>query len=198
MTNLFSFLLSFEKVVMIIYLEWILSWLRIHIIIKALLTKTAMHQYHSLARFSDIRRLVDKPSYHVLNRAPGSVEWQSNSSMPSREYPKFGLGRVIVSIVFLNTLRPRQNGRHFRDDSFKWIILDENVWISIEVSLKFVPKGLINNIPALVQIMAGRRPGDKPLSEPMMVSLLTHICVTQPQWVKYVTAPPCFTSRGIS
>ena len=41
----------------------------------------------------------------------------------------------------------------------------------------------INNIPALVQIMAWRRPGDKPLSEPMMVSLLTHICVTRPQWV---------------
>ena len=45
-------------------------------------------------------------------------------------------------------------------------------------------RGLINNIPALVQIMAWRRPGDKPLSEPMVVSLLTHICVTRPQWVK--------------
>ena len=43
--------------------------------------------------------------------------------------------------------------------------------------------GPINIIPALVQIMAWRRPGDKPLSEPMMVSLLTHICVTRPQWV---------------
>ena len=32
--------------------------------------------------------------------------------------------------------------------------------------------------------MAWRRPGDKPLSEPIMVSLLTHICVTRPQWVK--------------
>ena len=47
-----------------------------------------------------------------------------------------------------------------------------------------VPKGPINNIPALVQIMAWHRPGDKPLSEPMMVSVLTHICVTRPQWVK--------------
>ena len=45
-------------------------------------------------------------------------------------------------------------------------------------------KGPINNIPALVQIMAWRRPGDKRLSEPMMVSLLTHICVTRSQWVK--------------
>ena len=49
--------------------------------------------------------------------------------------------------------------------------------------MKFVPKGPINNIPALVQIMAWRRPGDKPLSEPMMVILTTHICVTRPQWV---------------
>ena len=32
--------------------------------------------------------------------------------------------------------------------------------------------------------IAWRRPGDKPLSEPMMVSLLTHICATRPQWVK--------------
>ena len=38
-------------------------------------------------------------------------------------------------------------------------------------------------IPALVQIMAWRLPGDKPLSEPMMVVLPTQICVTQPQWV---------------
>ena len=86
--------------------------------------------------------------------------------------------------VFLNTLRPRQNGRHFADDAFKRIFMNENVRISINISLKFVPKSLINNIPAMVQIMAWRRPGDKPLSEPMMVNLLTHICVTRPQWVK--------------
>ena len=87
----------------------------------------------------------------------------------------------------INTLRPRQNGRHFADDSFKCIFLNENVWFSIKISLKFVPKGLINNIPALVQIMAWRRPGDRPLSEPMLARLLTHICVTRPQWVKPVS-----------
>ena len=65
------------------------------------------------------------------------------------------------------------------------IFLNENVWTPIKISLKCVPKGPINNIPALVQIMALRRPGDKPLSEPMMVRLPTHICVTRPQWVKY-------------
>ena len=83
----------------------------------------------------------------------------------------------------LNTLRPRQNGRLFADDTFKCIFLNQNVWISIKISLNFVPRDPINNIPALVQIMAWRRPGDKPLSEPMMVCLLTHICVTRPQWV---------------
>ena len=83
----------------------------------------------------------------------------------------------------INTLRLRQNGRHFADDVFKCIFLNENVWISIKFSLKFVPKGPIYNNPALVQIMAWRLSGDKPLSEPMMVSLLTHICVTRPQWV---------------
>ena len=87
-----------------------------------------------------------------------------------------------------NTLRPRQNGRYFPDNILKCIFLNENVWIPIEISLKFVPKDPINNIPALVQIMAWRRSGDKPLFEPMMVRLPTHICVTicvtRPQWVK--------------
>ena len=84
------------------------------------------------------------------------------------------------------TLRPRQNGRHFPDDIFKWIFLNENVWISINISLKVVPRAPINNIPTLVQVMAWRRPGDKPLSELMMVRLPTHICVTRPQWVKAI------------
>ena len=83
---------------------------------------------------------------------------------------------------FLNTLRARLNGRHFPDDIFEWIFLNENVWISINISLKFVPRGPINNIPTLVQVMAWRRPGDKPLSGPMMVSLPTHICVTRPHF----------------
>ena len=55
--------------------------------------------------------------------------------------------------------------------------------IPIKIPLKFVLMGPINNIPALVQIMARHRPGYKPLSEPTMASLLKHICITQPQWV---------------
>ena len=89
----------------------------------------------------------------------------------------------VINGPCINTLRPRQNGRHFADDTFKLIFVNANVRISIKISLKLVPKGPIYNIPALVQIMAWRRPGDKPLFEPMIISLPTHICVTRPQWV---------------
>ena len=41
------------------------------------------------------------------------------------------------------------------------IFLNENLWVPIKISLTFVPKGPINNISALVQIMTCRRPGDK-------------------------------------
>ena len=92
-----------------------------------------------------------------------------------------------------NTLRPRQDGRHFPDDIFKSIFVNKNVWISFEISLKFILKCPINNIPTLVQIMAWRRPGDKPLSEPMMVSLPMHICVTRPQWVYKTASGHCPT-----
>ena len=63
---------------------------------------------------------------------------------------------------------------------------------SIKISLKFVPKAAVNNIPELVQIMAWRRPGDKPLSEQMMLKLLTHICVIRPQWVNLCCRHPVF------
>ena len=93
---------------------------------------------------------------------------------------------AVSQIVYVNTLRPRQSGHYFPDDIFKCIFLKENVWIPIKISLKFVPKSPINNIPALVQIMAWRRPDDKPLSEPMLVRLLMHICATRPQWFNSV------------
>ena len=85
----------------------------------------------------------------------------------------------IEHSYLLNTLRLRWKGQHLADDIFKCIFLKENVWISIKISLKFVPKGPINDIPAVVQIMAWCCPGDKPLSEPAVVSLLMHICVSE-------------------
>ena len=65
------------------------------------------------------------------------------------------LSQGPLLLTWFNTLRPRQNGRHFADDIFKCIFLNENL--------------LMHNNPALVQIMAWRRSGDKPLSKPMIV-----------------------------
>ena len=80
----------------------------------------------------------------------------------------------------VNTLWLRQNGCRFADDVFECIFLNENVWILIKFHWSFFP---INNIPALVQVMAWRRSGNKPLSEPVMVRLPMHICITRPQGV---------------
>ena len=123
------------------------------------------------------------PSCSMVNKFGDTLGWEDECKS-IRKY-------------FINTLRPRQNGRHFADDIFRSIFLNENVWIPIKISLKFVPQGPINNIQALVQIMAWRRPGDKPLSGPLMVRLPTHICVTRPQWVKYEFISSFFLSSDL-
>ena len=63
----------------------------------------------------------------------------------------------------------------YADDIFNFIFFNENIWISINISLKFFPKGPINNNTALVQIMAGRLLVDKPLSDPMLIQILWRI-----------------------
>ena len=97
------------------------------------------------------------------------------------------LWRILHARHFLNTLRPRQDDRHSAK-IFRCLFLKENIPISIDISVNFAPKCQMNNIPTRVQIMAWRLPGDKPLSETMMVILLTHKCVTQPQWVEHTIA----------
>ena len=96
---------------------------------------------------------------------PGHVRNQGNSSdsndLVILEYSSF-------SSTKLNTLRSRQNGRHLADNIFKCIFFNENVRISIKISLKFVPKDPVDNKFALVEVMAWHRTDDKPLPQPMM------------------------------
>ena len=122
-----------------------------------------------------------------INQAVNHTHSLSITVTDSYSIASHSLSHFLTHCLLLNSLRPRQNRRHFAGNIFKCIFLNENEWISLRISLKFVPKVRINNIPSLVQIMAWRRPGDKPLSEPMMVSLLTHICVTRPQVNYYST-----------
>ena len=100
------------------------------------------------------------------------------------------MGKCIMGIHFEFLVRPKHLKYLDRD---KMAAISQttfsNAFSSMKIFefrlqfLKFVPNGPINNSLALVQIMAWRRPGDKPLSEPMLVGSLTHICVTRPQWV---------------
>ena len=73
-----------------------------------------------------------------------SIAW-AYSEQETKNEPWFNIAERLF-----NTLRPRQNGRHFADGILKYIFLNENVWIPIKISLRFVPKGPINNIQALV------------------------------------------------
>ena len=82
-------------------------------------------------------------------------------------------GRDKMAAIFQTTF----------SNAFSWMKMFK---LRLRFHWSLFQKGPMNNIPALVQIMAWRRPGDKPLSEAMMVSILTHICVSRLQWVKYV------------
>ena len=79
-----------------------------------------------------------------MSNKRGSQQDSMGSKMGSLSDTRYGEVRGF------NTLRLRQNGCHFPDDIFKCISSNENIWILLKISLKFVPKGLINNIPALV------------------------------------------------
>ena len=85
-------------------------------------------------------------------------------SLEHYKMPRLRKGDDDENSVHVNILRPKQNGCKVPDDIFKYLFVNENIQNSFEIWLKFVPRGPINNIPALVQIMAWCRLGDKPLS----------------------------------
>ena len=59
---------------------------------------------------------------------------------------------ILNTIYVINTLRPRQKKtRHFTDEIFKFIWVNENVRMSVKISLMFVPSGSIDNRPLLAQ-----------------------------------------------
>ena len=70
---------------------------------------------------------------------------------------------------------PAQNTRHFADDIFKCSFKNEKFCISIRISLKFIPRGPIDNKSALVQVMAWDRTSNKPLPEPMLTQFTDHM-----------------------
>ena len=109
---------------------------------KARYNNTDSITYWSLCRSAHISEcLISKAFQWLLCKA-------DPTKLFSREFQRTSIW--IIQNGSVNTLRPRQNGRHFADDILKCIFLNKNVWIPIEISLNFVPKGPIDNIPALV------------------------------------------------
>ena len=110
-------------------------------------------------------RFGGKTSYHLVNRGPAS---ECKLFNPLRS----GWHIINVSLTHWGQDKMAVFSQTTLSNAF---FFNENIRISTQNSLKFVPKGLINIIPALVLIMAWHWPGDKPLSEPMLVISLSSL-----------------------
>ena len=141
------------------------------------------HQYHQFVVICCV--LIFMMSWLWLQRRREATLWYRSKRLladlcptSALRTPRFGLLVIGVwqyisanRLRYVNTLRPRQNGPHFAGDLFKCNFVNENIWISIKISLKFVSKAPISNIPALVQIMVWWRPSDTSFSQPMIAQL---------------------------
>ena len=92
----------------------------------------------------------------------------------------------IIKHIEAETRRPPFCRRHFQMRFLERKCINVNNYSTVVCS-----QAPINNISALVQITARRCPRNKPLSEPMMAYLPTHICITRPQWFN-LSVPKCW------
>ena len=102
--------------------------------------------------------------HHWLNQVDSLHRWaRLGSNMQQTQLACYESMGGHWQIIEVNSPSPTQNGRNFADDIFKCIFVNEKFCISIRISLKFVPKSAIDNKPALVQVMAWHRTGDRRL-----------------------------------
>ena len=85
----------------------------------------------------DLRRY--SAHYDVTLVATATAMTKNDAKLTVHRCSNF-LSSIAVIFTIINTLRPRWNEQHFADDIFKCIFFNENVWISINISRKFVPK----------------------------------------------------------
>ena len=96
----------------------------------------------------------------------------------------------FTNVLFVNTLRQWQNGRHFVNDIFKCFFLNRNVWIPIEISLKFNPGVQLTIFQHWFSQWLGNRCHSHCLNQWWLPSLPTHICFTRPHWVNKIVLRP--------
>ena len=163
---------------------WSLSrnvYLRKHIFI--------VYFYHHWSLHWNSFVMADKDMFANIVNTLGSAEDLETqgtrpSAVPMLTYVLQNISTSAPIRLNLNS-SPGQNGHQFADDIFKCIFMNDKFCILIPVSLKFVPKSPIDNNPTLVQAMAWRRIGDKPLPEPMRLNSLTHVCSSRGRLVNF-------------
>ena len=157
---------------------------------------TDIYHHHHYAR--NICWLIEKRNYQIKCNLIESSTRKSVMHWNNKNYgyvPPTSFQSKICDLAvkqqspsqmqsILTHLPPGQNSRHFRRRHFKCIFLYKNDRIPIWISMKFVPRCPIDNITAFVQLMAWRRPGDKPITEPMLTHFIDAYMGHSGRWVK--------------
>ena len=81
---------------------------------------------------------------------------------------------------WINTFGWRKSWHQSADEILKCFFINEKYHIFIQISLRFIPKGPINNMPSMVQIMPWRHSDDNQLSDDSVVYWYIYIWNTQP------------------
>ena len=119
--------------------------------------------------FNNSAGFCSKICFGVFNGYSGPGAFHTRHAFPYSPSPIRG---PTMSICFFSVglihLPMDKMATTLADDSFNYIFLNENDRIWIQFPLKFVPRSPMDNKPALVQIMAWHRTGDKPLPEPTL------------------------------
>ena len=126
--------------------------------------------------FNEMFCEIQKFAFKSLENALENVVWEMAATLSRPQCAKRDLSKArfcfhwyfVLMVGYINSSSPEQNGRHFGRQHFQLHFLNENDIILIQIWLKYVPRSPIDNNPALVQVMAWRRTGDKPLPEPNM------------------------------
>ena len=140
--------------------------------------------------------------YSTIDIARDQCLYHNVSHTHTLDFQSFHI--LFIQPGLINTLTPRKKLSPFRKLHFQKQFFRENVWISLKISLNFVAKVPVTNIPTLVQIILwfGTGQGNKPSSGPLVVSLQMHKYVTRPRWVKGIRyyirliKTRCYIPRG--
>ena len=109
----------------------------------------------------------------ILNSAIVSWGQERHKSLKYPDPPPSNVELPCARLLCWWSATQHKNGCHFADKIFKFIFFKENILIWIQISLWLVPVGVqLFKKSALVQVMAWRLTGDKPLPEPMVTQFI--------------------------